>query len=264
MVRWAVVFLLLLLTACSSGSFKVSGDEYRQRVKTLGVLPLLVDDSSDIVHPRGDKVVRILRSQNREKEGRLIEILKQKKAYFDVRPVTGMPAGLFDRLITGSSPQGPPEEIHREYRFDAGAVAELARSNVVDALLVVVQNGVMRTEKRWGRLHLSYLEADYSQIVVSAAIVDPSGRVLWEYASASGEPFLQLQYPDFDEAYYNKTETVNVKFITTAGLERTLAESGRSLFERTPFPLPYRDLFAAIDSALDLGLLNPFANGTGK
>jgi len=116
----------------------------------------------------------------------------------------------------------------------------------------------VRPTKRWDRRHLAYLEAPYNEIMATAAVVMPSGEVVWEYPGASDGPFLFLQYPDFDEAFYNRSEEVKIKYISLAGLDRTMGESERSLFGRTTFPARYLELFESVSAALKPGLLNPF------
>ena len=48
-MRRMVLFLVLLTAGCSGGIYKVPASEYRQQVKTLGVLPLMVDSRSVIL-----------------------------------------------------------------------------------------------------------------------------------------------------------------------------------------------------------------------
>jgi len=253
-----IITLLLLgvfLGGCGGGSFKLPKDEYRERVRTLGVLPLLVDADSAITHPERPAVVDLLYRSSVGKEQPLIERLREEKAYFDVRPVAGDPRGLFGRLVVSSSLRGQGEELYRRYQFSGQAAAQIARDNVVDALLVVVLNGVARPAKRWDRRSLDYLEGEYNEIEATASVVLPSGEIAWELPVRD---FLSLQYPDFDEAYWNRSQEVKVKYITAAGLERTLAEQGQGVFGKSPLPQRYEKLLDAIAEALQPGLANPF------
>lgn len=253
-----IVLSVLLLTGCSSGFFKIPKEEYRQTVRTLGVLPLLVDAESTIIHPERETVVSLLRRTSTGIEIHLIDLLLEKKAHFDVRSVPGDARQLYQEVVKGSSLRGEGEKLYRHYDFNAASVAALAQRNVVDALLVIVLNGVERPAKRWDRRHLSYLQASFNDIAVTAAVVLPSGEIIWEYPGTDAEGLLLLQYPDFDEAYYNRTEEVRVKFITAAGLERTLEEQERGLFGKSAYSRNYQKLFSSIASALQPGLLNPF------
>ncbi len=258
MQRWFLVSVcMLLMVGCGGGSFTVSKDQYREQVQTLGVLPLMLDESSDISHPDSNMVTEILRRYNGASQGLLVDILKEGKDYFDVRAVPGDARELFNRLVVGRNLKGKGDELHRGYVFNGAEISTLADQNVVDALLVVVFNGIERQEKRWDRTKLTYLKAKYNVILVGAMVITPEGRVLWEYHGEPGESFLPLQYPDFDEAYYNKTEEVKIRFISIPGLERTLAEKEKAMFGKGSWPRLHKELFEDLASELSPGMLNP-------
>lgn len=256
------LFLLLLLvslTACQ-GSFQVPKEQYRERVKTLGVLPLMVDGKSAIEHPDSAGVVALLRKYSSNKQQHFVELLQAEKSYFDVREVSGDPQRLMNRLVRSRSVQETPDGPYHHYDLSPEVVAELARENVVDALLVIVLNGTTRVQKRWDRNRPTYLEAPFNDILASAMVVLPSGEVLWQYDGPASSPFLALQYPNFDEAYYNKTEKVALHFVTLEGVERALSEPGRSWFQDTKLSRPYQELFQDMAKQLKPGLLNPFSS----
>ncbi len=256
-ILWLVV-LTVSLTACGAGSFKVDKEEYRQRVRTLGVVPLLVDGNSQLIHPRSQEIIELLRRSSTSQHKSLVEMLKAEKGYFDVRPVVGDAGALFGRLVRGRVWQEGKYGPYHSYSFNAQAIAELTRQNSTDALLVIVLNGAVRNAKRWDRTRLSYLEAPFNSILASASVVLPSGEVLWEYQA--GEPFLDLQYPAFDEAHYNHEEEIAIRFITLAGLERQMQEPGRKWLQDTVLVRPYQELFDRLTAELKSGLLNPFAS----
>ncbi len=253
MQRFLVCLLALALAGCSGGSFAVSKTDYRQQVRTLGVVPVLVDDQSVIRHPQRAEVTELLHRSNATNQGLLPEMLAETKGYFDVRFIAGDPRLLFDRMVVGRG----PAEGGGGYRFDAAEIRRLAEQAVVDAVLVVVLHGQDRQGRRWDRTRLTYLEGEYNTIAASAAVVAPSGQRLWE-SDAEGTEFLPLQYPDFDEAYYNKTDTVRIHFVTVPGLERALADTDGGFLGRSTWPRLYRDYFKGLVSSLSPGLLNPF------
>lgn len=261
MVRAILSMLLVVsLAACSSAGFRVDKEEYRQRVRTLGVVPLLVDANSQLNHPQSQEVAGLLRRSSAGQYQHLIEILKEQKGYFDVRPVVGDAGTLFGRLVQGRVWQEGERGPYHHYNFNAQTVAELTRQSSTDALLVVVLNGAVRNAKRWDRTRLSYLEAPFNSVMASASVVLPSGEVLWEYQAS--EPFLDLQYPAFDEAYYNHDDEIAIRFITLAGLERHFQEPGRKWLRDTMLVRPYQELFDELAAELKPGLMNPFkANG---
>jgi hypothetical protein len=255
-IFWTLL-ISLLLAGCASPGYKLPKEEFRERVKVLGVLPLLIDEQSTIVHPARQEILELVRQQNTGKEVRLTSILKEKKGFFDVRSIPGDARQLYAELVRGSTLREQGPALYRQYQFDAANIGRLAEAEGVDGLLVLVFNGINRQEKRWDRRSTSYLETGYNSIVVTASVVLPSGELAWQHAGAPGEVLLALQYADFEEAYYNRTDEVKLKFITVGGLERTLKEPDSTVFGRSAFPKPYQDLFDRISRALTPGLLNP-------
>ena len=265
MRRFVWCLLPFLLVACGSGNYKIAKDEYRERVRILGVVPLLVDAGSTINHPERQQVIDLLRRHNAGKAEDLIDMLRAQKGYFDVRAVSGDPAQLFANLVKGSTLRNQGPALYRRYQFNTAAVAALADANVVDGLLIVIANGVERTENRRDRGPLlGYLEAPYNPILMTATVVLPSGEIAWEYAGAPGENFLPLQYPAFDEAFYNKTDEVMIKYISIPGLERALTESEKSIFGRTGLPKPYEEFFEQLASAMHPGFFLPLRRNESK
>lgn len=262
---WAMMAVLVafLAAGCAEGVYNVPKEQYRTIVRTLGVLPLMVDGGTSMQHPRKTEVLALVRRVNAGKEAALVELLREKKAYFDVRPVEGEPAALLSRLAVARK-TADDKDAGYAYRFRPAAVAELTRATASDALLVVICYGTPRQERSWDRTRVQYLDAAFESILVSAAVVLPSGEVVWEYRSPLGEPFLALQYPDFDEAHYNKTDQVAMKYISLPGLERTLTEPDTSWFGRSEVPVPYHALFKELAAGLKPGLLNPFGKQPGE
>ena len=263
--RLCVGLALLLLAGCGQSYYKIPKEEFRQTVRTLGVLPLLVDENSTVIHPERQGIFDLLRRENTGKEIPLVAMLREEKAYFDVRAIAGDPAALFPLLVSGSSLRGSGADIDRRYHFNPASVAEVAGRERVDGILVVIMNGVERPEKRWDRdsSSMSYLETVYNDILVYAAVLLPTGVVAWEYPVNGGGKFLNLQYPDFDGAFFNRTENVQVRPISLAGLGRTLSERERGLFREEDLPRRYKELFEHFTQVLKPGLLSRLGNSDG-
>jgi hypothetical protein len=253
-----LLMLLVSLTACQS-FFKVPKEEYREEVKTLGVLPLMVDEKSTIEHPQAAEVVAMLQRHNVGRNPYLVEFLKDQKSYFDVRTISGDSRQLYSQLIRSRWVRKNPEGPRYHYMVASQAASELCRQNAVDGLLLIILNGTDRVERRWDRTHLSYLEAPFNGIQASALVVLPSGETLWEYFGLVDNPFLALQYPDFDEAHHNNTDEVPVHFVSLSGLERALSEPGTNWFRETELSRPYQELFEELTKYLKPGFMNPFA-----
>jgi len=255
-VRWFLLVLVLLwVSGCSYPSFNMPAKEYRSTVRTLGVLPLLVDADSDIHHPQGDKVVALLESYNGSATERLVEMLRAQKGYFDVRWVRESPRELFGNLVDGSRVSGQGEQVRLAYDFNVGTAARLIEAHKVDALLVLVMHGVVRTERRWDRaaLAVTYLDAPINLVTVSAYVIDTEGTKLWELSAKRAGVFLDLQYTNFDESYYNRSEQVAMEYLRIEGLANALEVKSEQALPSETLSEPYWNLFRRIVADLDPG-----------
>lgn len=255
MKKWLFCLLLIIfLAGCGSGTFQVPKQEYQTRVQVLGVLPLLVDYNSSLNYPQKDNLFDVLARSTSGKHEFLVEELKKKKGYFDVRPLSVSPELTALSLLSAGSPHdelGWPQG----YVFDAATVSEMARQNVLDAVLVVVFSGEQVEETRRSRTKLETLTTQYSDIRATAAVIDRNGQVLWKLAEKESFPALVLQYADFDEAYFNKTDLVRVKNVTMSGIEQVLDETPDKNGVSS-LPRMYKNLFAEIASGISPSLLD--------
>ncbi len=250
---WAL-FCLIFIAGCSNGTFHIPKQEYKSKVQVLGVLPLLVDRNSMMNYPDKEWLFDRLESSSRGKHQVLVDALVQKKGYFDVRPLdVDTHLTTLSLLAHGSShdKDGRPTG----YAFDVTTVAEIARRNVVDALLVVVFSGETLNETRRSRTKLETLTTSYSNLVATAAVVDRNAQVLWQLSGDDSYTAMILQYPDFDEAYYNHTDVVKVKNVSIQGVERMLAEDPDAKGVNT-LPSMYSELFDKIVSGISPGVLD--------
>jgi len=211
--------LILLLAGCSGGVYKVPTQEYRQKVKTLGVLPVLVDARSTINHPQAGEIVRLMRRAAEGQSDKLILELRKKKGYFDVRKVNEPARLVADRLLL----QAQHDELGQPlgHQLNQTYLAEICRDAFVDGVLIMTLQGAVHNDKRWSRNTFENLVTDYNDILATASVVAADGRVLWEMSGEESERILTLQYADFDEAFYNKIDKVKVKFIGLDGLTKT-------------------------------------------
>lgn len=254
MKRWLLYSLLLLLAGCSWGKFQVSKQDYQEKVQVLGVLPLLIDTAAHFEYPQKEPLLDLLSRSNIGKHELLVERLRQKKGYFDVRSLSGSPDLLALSLLTGAN---PPDSDGRPqgYQFNPQSIAELAQRNVVDALLVVVFAGTQIEETRRSRTKFESLTTRYNDIMATAAVIDRNGQVLWKLTGGDAVRAVLLQYADFDEAYYNHTDQVHVKYISLTGIEKTFDEHPQGK-EKVRLPKMYDQLFDRIVSGISPGLLD--------
>ncbi len=247
-------FSLILVSGCSSGTFHIPKQEYQTRVQVLGVLPLMVDRNSQMNYPDKEWLIDRLASSAKGKHLNLVEELVLKKGYFDVRALD-VDTQLTTMSLLGRGSAHDANGRPAGYAFDTATVMEIARRNVVDALLVVVFSGEQVSETRRSRTKLETLTTTYSDLLATAAVVDRNGQVLWQLTGDDAFQPFALQYPDFDEAYYNHTDVVRVKNVSMAGVEPMLDEDPDRNGVRT-LPKMYDELFQKIASGISPGLLD--------
>ncbi len=233
-MRRVILTLFLLLAGCSGGTYNVPTKDYQQQVKTLGVLPLIVDSRSVIVHPDATEIFNLLKRSAAGRSAAVVDDLRQKKGYFDVRLITEPAQILAEKLLLRADMNklGQP----RGYRLNQPFLAELCKDSFVDGVLLLTLQAVVHNDKRWSRYTFETLITDYNDILATASVVAADGQVLWEMNGAEAENILSLQYPDFDEAFYNKADAVNLKFIGLSGLERTLLPAAEKEQEKPLSP----------------------------
>jgi hypothetical protein len=242
------VLLFLLLFGCAANkTYKVSPEEYVKQVKTLGIVPVLIDVES-IHYDSRDDLVALLERSSEAVQQTLVDKLRKQGRHFDVRPVAGEPREILSRLIAGQALLGEAASTRMKYSFNPQGSSQLSDESVVDAILVVVIHGVKRQEKRWSSysLKIEYLRDNYSSLLYTAAIVDPAGRVLWQLDMPAGDVMLHLDYPDFVEAYWNRTESVRIKTITLSGLQRTLKEPEVGLLVDKEMSMPFGQMIEQV------------------
>ncbi len=246
--------LVLVLAGCGSGKYHIPKQEYQSKVQVLGVLPLLVDHNSTLVYPEKEILFEVLSQSASGKHEQLVALLKEEKGYFDVRMLNASPK-LTALSLIGAGSSHDKNGWPNGYAVDAATVAEIARQNVLDAVLIVIFSAERINENRRSRTKLESLNTVYSEILATATVVDRSGKELWQLAGTDSYRALVVQYADFDEAYYNKTNTVQVKNISMAGVERALDESADK-DGKLKLPEMYADLFAEISSGISPSLLD--------
>ncbi|MCF6267355.1 MAG: hypothetical protein L3J57_12530 [Desulfuromusa sp.] len=255
MKKWLFCGLLIIfISGCASGKYQIPKQEYQARVQVLGVLPFLIDYNSSLTYPQKDLLFDMLARSISGKHELLVKQLKKKKGYFDVRALSVSPELTALSLLSAGSPHdesGWPQG----YAFDAATISEIAKQNVVDAVLLVVFSGEQIEETRRSRTKLETLTTRYNDIRATAAVIDRNGQVLWQLAGKESFQALVLQYADFDEAYFNKTDLVRVKNISLSGIERVLDEDPDKDGVST-LPEMYKNLFSEIVSGISPSLLD--------
>lgn len=231
------LMLLPLVAGCAQNHFNLPKEEMVERVKVLGVAPIIVDGDSDIRFPRKEELITLLTANNRVHERHLVRLLKNTDSFYAVTMVDDDPRALFSSLLQRRERRDDAAIQYNKYFWKEEALQDYLRKNGLDALMLVVISGITRPEKIYAGTMLDSLESNYNYLIMTAQIVDARGVVLWEYPNfrrtvLSYQPLLNLQYPDFEEAKANMSGSVQIKFKTMDGVRRALDKRRLDLLRR--------------------------------
>ncbi len=221
------LMLLLLFTGCATNYYNLPAEQVVERVKVLGVAPIIVDGDSDIRFPQKEELVTLLTNANRINERHLLRLLKNTDSFYAVTMTDADPRALFASLVQRRERRDDAAIQYNKYFWKADALQDYLKKNNLDALLLVVISGITRAEKIYGTAMLDSFETDYNYLSMTAQMVDDKGVVIWEYPnfrqrSLSYVPLLNLQYPDFEYAKANMSSMAPVRFKTIEGIKRAL------------------------------------------
>jgi len=226
----SALLLLLAVSGCAQNYYNIPRETYEKKVRILGVAPLMVDAGSDIRHQEKDAIVALLKEANRANEKELVAQLRATGTYFAVRLLDTDADQLFQSLFERRERRDDAGVVYNKHFYKPAEIKAILEKNGLDGLMLVTVSGMMKKDKVYSRNLFAFLDTDYNVLSMSAQILDKEATLLWEYPnfklrSLNFPTFLSLQYPDFDEADANVTDTVDVKTKTVAGIRRALLKS---------------------------------------
>jgi hypothetical protein len=218
---------------CANNYYNVPRETFEKKVKILGVAPIFVDSESDIRYPEKEALVNLIKDYNRKNEKELVTRLKDTGTFFSVRLLDDDADRLFFNMLFRKERRDDASVVYNKYFFKLPELKDLVTRNGLDAVMFTVVSGLTRQDTVRSSNLMSYLKSDYNCLVMTSQIFDADGNILWEFPNfresiPSLPTFLELQYPDFDEAKSNETDKVDVKFKTIPGITRTLNISEES------------------------------------
>ena len=250
--------LLPLLGGCAHNYYNLPQDTVAEKVKVLGMVPIIVDTDSDIRHPQREELITTLTNINRSFERDLLRLVKKTNSFYAVTLLDVDPKAVFSSTLFRRERRDDAAIQYNKYFWKEASLAEFMRKNSLDAVMFVVVSGITRPDKISSSNLLDSLATDYNFLIMTAQIVDAKGAILWEYPNfrqrtLSYTPLMNLQYPDFDEAKANMSPRVQVKFKTLEGLRRGLEKRRQDLLRRETSEVElYMNQFEEITSMLEI------------
>lgn len=237
MKKILILMLLLMSFGCAQNRFNVPVEDFSEKVRVLGVLPIAVDAGSDIRHPQKDELIQLVTDLNRKYESQFVRKLKATGNFYTVALMDGDPKQLFESMMFRRERRNDATIEYNKYFWKNDELRSYLTKNKLDAVMVIVVSGLTKNDKESSSTLLSSLTSDYNFLVMSAQILDANGTTLWEYPNfrsriLSYTPLINLQYPDFSEAEANLISKANVKFKSIEGIRKKLEEKRKDLLLR--------------------------------
>lgn len=237
MRRLLLLPLLVLFFGCAQNHFNVPEGNFADRVKVLGVAPIIVDADSDIKHPQKEQLIALVTEMNRKYEPQFVRKLKASGNFYSVSSLYGEPRTIFSSLFFRHEKRNDASIEYNKYFWKNDELREYIRKNGLDAVMLIVVSGLSKTEKISSSTLMTSLTSEYNYLNMTAQILDANGTVLWEYPNFRGRfmsynPMINLQYPDFSEAEANVSEKADVKFKTIEGIKRSFEVKRKDLLLR--------------------------------
>jgi len=252
----SLLFVAVTMLGCARNHFNVPTENFAEKVKVLGIAPILVDADSDINHTQKELLLPVISELNRKNEPLLVSKLQGTGNFHAVVLLADEPRQLFNELLSRREKRHDANVEYNKYFWKNDAIAAYIKKNRLDAVMVVTVSGLTKMSKIYASNLLTSLETNYNFLIMTAQIVGSDGTTLWEYPNFRGYispyyPLVNLQYPDFSESEANKSSTTELRFKSIDGIRRTLEMRKKDLlFRQTEEPEVYGKLFDEMTSLI--------------
>jgi len=228
---------MFLVFGCAQNHFNVPVENFTNKVRVLGVAPIMIDADSDIKHPQKDELITLLSDANRIYEPQFVRKLKGTGNFYTVALLDGDPRQVFANLFFRREKRDDATIRYNKYFWKTDGLRDYIRKNNLDAVMLVVVSGLGMTDKISSSNLMKSMTSEYNYLIMTAQILDADGTIMWEYPNFRSrilayDPMINLQYPDFSESDANLSTSTNVKFKTLEGIKRTLDVKRKDLLLR--------------------------------
>jgi hypothetical protein len=248
--------VLIVVTGCSQNHFNIPTESFAEKVRVLGVAPIIIDADTINRYPQKDQLIPLLAEINRKYEQQFVRKLKATGNYYTTALLDGDPQGIYAKLYSRREKRNDATIQYNKYFWKNDELRDYLQKNNLDAVMLLVVSGLTKSEKEVSIGQLKSLTSDYDYLILTAQILDAQGAILWEYPNfrqpiLSYDPLMNLEYPDFNEAEANLSTSANVKFKTIEGIRRALDQKRKDyLLRETQEPEIYGKQFDEMISVL--------------
>ena len=217
--------VLTIVTGCSQNHFNIPTENFAEKVRVLGIAPIIVDADTINRYPQKDQLITLLTETNRTYEQLFVRKLKATGNYYTTALLDGDPQGIFGKLFSRREKRNDATIQYNKYFWKSEELRDYVQKNNLDAVMLLMVSGLTKSENVTSIGQLKSLTSDYDYLIMTAQILDAQGSILWEYPNfrqpiLSYNPLMSLEYPDFNEAEANLSTSVHVKFKTIEGIRR--------------------------------------------
>lgn len=250
------VLLATVVTGCSQNHYNIPTENFAEKVRAIGVIPIMVDADSDIKHPQKDQLITLVTEANRKYEQQFVRKLKATGNFYSIALLDGDAQNIFVKLFSRREKRDDASILYNKYFWKSDELREYIQKNNLDAVMLLVVSGLTKKDKVTSYTQFKSMTSDYNYLIMTAQVLDANGATLWEYPNfrerfPGYDPLINLEYPDFTEAEANHTTSAQVKFKTIEGIRRTLEQKRKDLLLReTQEPVVYGNQFDEIISLL--------------
>lgn len=252
----SLLFVAGIMLGCAQNHFNIPAENFAEKVKVMGVAPILIDADSDISYPQKDQLITLVADFNRKYEPLLVRKLQNTSNFYAVTPLTDEPRQLFSTMMARHEKRDDASVQYNKYFWKNDEISTYIKKNRLDAVMIVVVSGLTKTSKIYSSNLLTSLETNFNFLTITAQILGPDGTILWEYPNFRGQllayyPLVNLQYPDFSESEANLSRKTEVRFKSIDGIRRTLEQKKSDVFFReTQDPEIYGRFFDEMTSLI--------------
>lgn len=250
------VLLTAVVTGCSQNHFNIPTENFAEKVRVLGIAPIIVDADSDFNYPQKDLLVALLAETNRKYEQQFVRKLKATDNFKSALLLDGDPQAIFGKLFARREKRNDAAIFYNKYFWKTDELRNYIQKNNLDAVMFIVVSGLTKPDTVTSIGQMKSMTTDFNYLIMTAQILDANGSILWEYPNfrqriLSYDPLINLEYPDFNEAEANLATGTQVKFKTLEGIRRILEQKRKDvLLRETQEPVVYGKQFDDMISLL--------------
>src|SRR5512133_890452 len=155
-----LTLLAIVISGCAQNYFNVSTENFADKVRVLGIVPIIIDADSDIKHPQKDQLIPLLAEMNRKYEPQFVRKLKATGNFYTIALLDGDPQSIFAKLSARREKRDDASIRYHKYFWKNDELRDYLQKNNLDAVMLLVVSGLTKSEKVMSIGQLKSLTSD--------------------------------------------------------------------------------------------------------